>query len=121
MLSFRVGASEAARIEQWAADLGVDRSELLRDAVRLHLNRLASEADGERWAAAPLGSEERSIAEVAEWGPAEDWADWVPTDGVVNFDNIHTVARPAFRRRVATLPAHRMAEACRVLQAATGC
>lgn len=48
-------------------------------------------------------------------------ADGVPTESVVNFDNIHTVPRAALRRRVATLPARRMAEACRVLQAATGC
>jgi mRNA interferase MazF len=47
--------------------------------------------------------------------------DGVPTDSVVNFDNIHTIARETFRRRVTTLPAGRMAEACRVLQAATGC
>ena len=45
----------------------------------------------------------------------------VPTDSVVNFDNIHTVPRGRFRRKVATLPTARMAEACRVLQAATGC
>lgn len=47
--------------------------------------------------------------------------DGVPTDSVVNFDNIHTIARETFRRRVTTLSAGRMAEACRVLQAATGC
>lgn len=48
-------------------------------------------------------------------------ADGVPTDSVVNFDNIHTVPRDRFRRRVAALPAARLSEACRVLQAATGC
>lgn len=48
-------------------------------------------------------------------------ADGVPTESVVNFDNIHTIPRETFRRRVATLPAERMAEACRTLQAATGC
>jgi mRNA interferase MazF len=48
-------------------------------------------------------------------------ADGVPTDSVVNFDNIHTIPRDTFRRRVASLPAGRMAEACRVLRAATGC
>lgn len=48
-------------------------------------------------------------------------ADGVPTDSLVNFDNIHTIPRAAFRRRVTTLSARRMAEACRVLQAATGC
>ncbi len=48
-------------------------------------------------------------------------ADGVPTTSVVNFDNIHTIRRDSFRRRVAALPPARMAEACRVLQAATGC
>jgi mRNA interferase MazF len=48
-------------------------------------------------------------------------ADGVPTDSVVNFDNSHTIPRATFRRRMATLPPARMAEACRTLQAATGC
>ena len=48
-------------------------------------------------------------------------SDGVPTDCVVNFDNIHTIPRDAFRRRVATLSPARMAEACRALKASTGC
>ena len=48
-------------------------------------------------------------------------ADGVPTDSVVNFDNIHTIPRNTFRRKVTALSAARMAEACRTLQAATGC
>jgi mRNA interferase MazF len=36
-------------------------------------------------------------------------ADGVPTDSVVNFDNIHTVPRDRFRRRVTTLPPPRLA------------
>ncbi len=48
-------------------------------------------------------------------------ADGVPSDCVVNFDNLHTLPRDTFRRRVATLSPARMAEACRVLAAATGC
>jgi mRNA interferase MazF len=48
-------------------------------------------------------------------------ADGVPTDSVVNFDNIHTIGRETFRRRVVALSPARMADACRVLQAATGC
>jgi mRNA interferase MazF len=47
--------------------------------------------------------------------------DGVPDDCVVNFDNIHTLPRDRFRRRVANLSAARMAQACRVLTAATGC
>ncbi|HLZ30214.1 MAG TPA: type II toxin-antitoxin system PemK/MazF family toxin [Chloroflexota bacterium] len=48
-------------------------------------------------------------------------ADGLPTDCVVNFDNVHTLPRAAFRRRLAALSAARLAEACRVLGAATGC
>ena len=48
-------------------------------------------------------------------------ADGVPTDSVVNFDNIHTIPRATFRRRVAVLRPARMEEVCRTLQAATGC
>jgi mRNA interferase MazF len=47
--------------------------------------------------------------------------DRVPTDCVVNFDNVHTILRASFRRQVTALSPARMAEACRVLQAATGC
>lgn len=48
-------------------------------------------------------------------------ADGVPTDSVVNFDNVHTIPRDRFRRRVAVLSPARMADVCRVLQAAMGC
>lgn len=48
-------------------------------------------------------------------------ADGVPTDSVVNFDNIHTIGRESFRRRVTTLSPARIADVCRVLQASAGC
>ncbi len=48
-------------------------------------------------------------------------ADRVPSDCVVNFDNVHTLPREAFRRKVISLSAARQAEACHVLAAATGC
>ena len=47
--------------------------------------------------------------------------DDVPTDCVVNFDNLHTLPRTAFRRWVATLSAPRMVQACQTLRDATGC
>ena len=47
--------------------------------------------------------------------------DGVPTDCVVNFDNVHTLHRAAFRRQVATLSSARQAQACRVLAASTDC
>ena len=47
--------------------------------------------------------------------------DGVPSDCVINFDNVHTLPRGVFRRPVTTLSASRMVEACRALAAATGC
>lgn len=47
--------------------------------------------------------------------------DGVPTDCVVNFDNIHTIARGAFRRPVVKLEPSRLAQACQRLRDATGC
>jgi mRNA interferase MazF len=48
-------------------------------------------------------------------------SDGVPSDCVVNFDNLHTLPRDLFRRRVTQLSPLRMAEACDTLSAATGC
>jgi mRNA interferase MazF len=47
--------------------------------------------------------------------------DGVPSDCVVNFDNVHTIPRDTFRRHVTTLSAPRMALACRTLRNASGC
>jgi mRNA interferase MazF len=47
--------------------------------------------------------------------------DGVPTECVINFDNLHTIPRDSFRRQITTLSPIRMVQACRVLQAATGC
>ncbi len=76
MLSFRVEARDAESVKYWAESLGIDRSALLREALRRHLDRLASEGDAERWSAQPLDDAEQSLAEIADWGPAEDWSDW---------------------------------------------
>jgi hypothetical protein len=76
MLSFRVDDEEAAEAQRWATRLGVDRSELLRDALHRHLLRLGSENDAATWAEVPLDAGEQSIADIADWGPAEDWSDW---------------------------------------------
>ena len=76
MLSFRVDEEEALDMQRWAEQLGVERSELLREALHRHLVRLRSEVDAERWAQAPLSDGELELAEAADWGPAEDWSDW---------------------------------------------
>lgn len=47
--------------------------------------------------------------------------DGVPSECLVNFDNVHTLPRSAFRRRVTTLPARRMTLASRTLRDALGC
>lgn len=47
--------------------------------------------------------------------------DGVPSDCVVNFDNIHTIPRSAFRRPITKLEPHRLAQACQRLRDANGC
>jgi predicted transcriptional regulator len=77
MLSFRVDERDAEELREWADRLGLDRSALLREALRRHLARLNSEVDARRWESSPLSAAERALEEIAEWGPAEDWSDWV--------------------------------------------
>jgi mRNA interferase MazF len=47
--------------------------------------------------------------------------DGVPTECVVNFDNLHTLPRSTFRRRVTQLSARRISNVCRALRDALGC
>lgn len=47
--------------------------------------------------------------------------DGMPSDCVVNFDNVHTLSRDLFRRRIAALSPARLVEVCDVLAASTGC
>ena len=63
LLRFRVDAGEAREAQRWAEALGIDRSELLREALRRHLASLASEPGP-------------ALEGIAAWGPAEDWSDW---------------------------------------------
>jgi hypothetical protein len=81
MLSFRVADAEAAEVQRWAEALGLDRSELLREALHRHLVRLRSEVDAKNWERMPPTDAEQSVAQVADWGPAEDWADWGDATG----------------------------------------
>jgi mRNA interferase MazF len=67
---------------------------------------------------AALTRTRRGLVSELDLDPAEDG---VPSECVVNFDNVHTLPRDRFRRRVTTLSPRRMAEACRALAAATGC
>ncbi len=77
MISFRVDDNEAAAAQRWADELGIDKSELLREALHRHLTRLASEHDADTWLDHPLTDDETAIGQIADWGPAEDWTDWV--------------------------------------------
>jgi hypothetical protein len=76
MLSFRVADDEAAEAQRWADVLGVDRSELLREALHRHLVGLRGEHDALKWQDSPPTNDELALAAIADWGPAEDWADW---------------------------------------------
>jgi mRNA interferase MazF len=60
----------------------------------------------------------RGLVSELELTPAQDG---VPSACVVNFDNIHTLPRSAFRRTVTSLSPQRMNQACQVLADATGC
>lgn len=81
MVSFRVDAKEAEEARLWAERLGVDRSELLRDALHRHLVQLRAQSEAEAWAEEPLSPEESSLREISDWGPAEDWSDWADATG----------------------------------------
>jgi mRNA interferase MazF len=48
-------------------------------------------------------------------------ADGVPSDCVVNFDNIYTLRRESFRRKIVMLSPKRLTEVCQRLRDATGC
>ena len=67
---------------------------------------------------AALTRTRRGLVSELELTAAEDG---LPDDCVVNFDNVNTLARERFRRRVGSLSPARMAQACRTLNAATGC
>ncbi len=76
MISFRVDDDDAQEADRWANRLGIDRSELLREALGAHLARLAVERDVAGYEAAPFTAAESAFDAVADWGPAEDWSDW---------------------------------------------
>ncbi len=81
MLSFRVDDEEAAAAQHWAERTGLDRSQLLRDALHRHLVRLRAEDEIDAWTVDPLTAQELALAEIADWGPAEDWSDWADAAG----------------------------------------
>ena len=67
---------------------------------------------------AALTRTQRGLVSELELTVAEDG---VPSDCVVNFDNLHTLPRSSFRHSVVALSPARMVQVCRTLSAATGC
>ena len=76
MLSIRVREEDAQKASRWAAALGIDRSDLLREALHRHLVSLAAAKEADAYAQTPLDAGELSLAAVADWRPAEEWSDW---------------------------------------------
>jgi mRNA interferase MazF len=100
------------RGEIWfAATPGGDRPVLIltRDPIADRVGSLV---------VAALTRTERGLVSELALTPSQDG---VPSDCVVNFDNLHTLPRETFRRRVTALSSQRMAQACRTLRDATGC
>jgi hypothetical protein len=82
VFSFRVDDGEAADATRWAERLGIDRSELLREALHRYLVVLRAGGDIQAWTTSPLTDDEQALVEIADWGPAEDWSDWADATGV---------------------------------------
>lgn len=100
------------RGEVWfAATPGGDRPVLIltRDPVA---DRIGSVV------VAALTRTRRGVVSELDLTPARDG---VPTECVANFDNLHTLPRSTFRRRVTQLGPVRLAQACQALRDATGC
>jgi mRNA interferase MazF len=67
---------------------------------------------------AALTRTRRGLVSELELSPDPDG---VPTECVVNFDNLYTLPRNYFRGLVTQLSPERLAESCRVLRDATDC
>ena len=94
----------------WASVPGGDRPVLV-----LTRDPLADRLDGVVVAACTRTV--RGLLSELPLGPA----DGMPEPCVASFDNLHTVRRERFRRRITTLADGRMSEACVVLGRALGC
>ena len=76
MVSFRADDDDVVEADRWAAALGIERSELLREALASHLARLAAGDEAEAYIRQPFSDDEASLDAANDWGPAEDWSDW---------------------------------------------
>ena len=55
--------------------------EVIREALRRHLNALAAQQDMAAYQANPLTPEELSLVGAEQWAPAEGWSDWADAAG----------------------------------------
>lgn len=94
----------------WAATPGGDRPVLVltRDPV------------AERIGAVVVAACTRTVRGLQSELPL-DAVDGMPEPCVVSFDNLHTVRRASFRRRVTRLTDRRMTDACKALSRALAC
>lgn len=94
----------------WAATPGGDRPVLVltRDPV------------AERIGAVVVAACTRTVRSVSSELPL-GLADGMPEACVASFDNLHTLRRSLFRRRITRLSPQRMRDACRTLTIALGC
>ncbi len=81
MLSFRVEPEVAEKVREMAVSLGIPQSEMMREALRRHLNKLAAQHDAFVYEENPLTSEELAFTSVERWTPAEDWSEWADAAG----------------------------------------
>ena len=107
------GATTVHKGEIWfaAVPAGGDRPVLVltRDPVADRIDRVV---------VAALTRTRRGVVSELALTIAEDG---VPSDCVVSFDNLHTLPRSSFRRRVTSLTPARIGRACWALRAALGC
>jgi hypothetical protein len=75
MVSFRIDDADVAEIERWARRLHIDRSELLRDALRRHLAELAADEEVRAYAENPVTEDEMALSYAAAYRvPPQDHA-----------------------------------------------
>ena len=94
----------------WAATPGGDRPVLVltRDPV------------ADRIGAVVVAACTRTVRGLLSELPL-DLGDGMPEPCVATFDNLHTIRRDAFRRRITRLSTSKLEEACRVLNRSLGC
>lgn len=76
MVTFRADEEDLAAADRWAERQGVERSQLLREALAGHLARLAAQEEARVYDTTPFTADEVALDDADDWAPAEDWSDW---------------------------------------------